>query len=256
MRNYSRSSDKQPSTANVKCASTENLTIPMPEDYIFDDNYCKLITLSKIDSPYVMKFYSMEVVDDDHLQISIERPRGTSLDQLMIHGCPSYEVVREIIIKVLKGFLHLHKAGILHKNISMKNIHIEFSFPSFTPKITRFNLFRPQQESSIPFLNESTYIVPNIFYHRDYDIKSELWCIGMLVYEILSAKFKPGTFTAENPLRNIEDIDYGIIPPCFQKFIDALIHQDRGERPESLQALITILQNCMDEQGGSAYRMA
>ncbi|UII34862.1 protein kinase [Fulvivirga ulvae] len=228
---------------------------PIPFQHTLNSSYLTLANQT-LDSPYIIKYYKIKHLQKQDLVYSIqEKTKGTTMDQLMRHGCPSYEVIKEMIFKILKGFEVIHDGGILHRDICMNNIFVEFTFPFFTPKITSFNLFRPVYNKSLMLVSNLKYMAPEIKNYADYDIRSEIWSIGALVYDILCTKFQPGFDTGLNRIfsDSPQEINLKIIPYCFRNFIQVAMEDNPSKRPESLTELIEVLHQCLDAREKAIY---
>lgn len=231
---------------------------PIPFQHTLSNTYLTLSNKNAIDCPYVIKYHKIKPLPQQDLVYSIqEKVKGTTMDQLMRHGCPSYEVVKEMIFKILKGFEAIHHAGLLHRDICMNNIFIEFTFPFFTPKITGFNLYQPLYSKSPVLVSNPKYTAPEVKNYADYTIHSEIWSIGALVYDILLAKFQPGFDTGLNGFfpDHFQQINLEVVPYCFRDFLQAAMDETPANRPDTLTELIQVLHQCLDARGKQMYKV-
>lgn len=230
----------------------------IPHQHTLNNTYLTLSDEKAINCPYIIRYYKIKPLPKQELVYSVqEKVKGTTMDQLMRHGCPSYEVVKEMIFKILKGFEAIHRAGVLHKDICMKNIFVEFTFPFFTPKITNFNLYQPVYSKSSILVSNPRYLAPEVKHYGDYDIRSEVWSIGALIYDMLCTKFQPGFNTGLSPIfsDHSQEIDLEAIPYCFKNFIRVAMSNTPSDRPDSLTDLIEVLHQCLDARGKTMYNV-
>lgn len=230
----------------------------IPSQHMLGDHHIALSKELALNCPYIIKYYKVKhLPEQQQVYTVLEKVKGTTMDQLMRHGCPSYEVVKEMIFKILKGFEAVHSTGILHRDVCMDNVFIEFTFPFFTPKICGFNLYEPIHTNNSMLLTNSAYLAPEVKKYSDYDIRSEIWAIGVLVYNILCAKFQPGFDTGLNKIfsSHSQNIDLDITPHCFKEFLQVALDKNPNNRPDTLTELNQILHQCLDARGKVMYNV-
>lgn len=221
----------------------------IPNSYVLKKHPNALLNEIAFKSPYIVKYYKIIYdVNTEHIYTVMEKVKGASMDQLLQHGCPSYDIIKNMIFKILKGFEVIHNAGVLHRDVCMKNIFVEFSFPTFTPKVSGFNIFEPYHLNNRINTSDAAYLAPEVWNYSDYNVKSEIWAIGMLIFNMLDAKFK---FSASTKYYKDALTE---LPRCFRNFIRLALAEKPADRPGSLSELITILYEDLDEADRVSFR--
>lgn len=97
-----------------------------------------------------------------------------------------------IIFQIAKTLKYLHSAGILHRDLKPSNILLDSSCKI---KICDFGLSRTLSiyESKIPVMTEFIatrwYRAPEVLFgSTSYSIKSDMWSLGCLIYELYAER--------------------------------------------------------------------
>ena len=170
--------------------------------------------------------------------IAMEYVEGKNLKQLLIEKTPfTFERVAEIVGQVAEALDYAHRRGIVHRDVKPANIIIT---PENQVKITDFGIAKTEKSNLTTtgqFLGTPNYMSPEQVTGDAVDGRSDLFSLGVVLYELLTRK-KP--FTADN-LTSIsykivheqfvppETYDAGI-PPEFTGVLDRALAKDAGER--------------------------
>ncbi len=156
------------------------------------------VALSKLDSPYIVKikdFFDYE----QNLFLVMEYVRGVGLDQYIknIFGpIPEIRAI-EIFRKILIGVNSAHIKGVIHRDIKPSNIILE---NDDTPKILDFGIAKllysdNNMTSPGSRMGSAIYMSPEQVLGRDIDIRTDVYSLGITLYEILTGK---NPFDVEN----------------------------------------------------------
>jgi serine/threonine-protein kinase len=131
-------------------------------------------------------FLVMEFVEGLTLDAMLER-RG----RLPVHEAVSY------LKQACEGLRAAHKAGIVHRDIKPANLMIT---PDGKLKIMDFGIARMEALAGLTqsgmFMGTPRYISPEMARGAGADIRSDLYALGLLTYEMLAGK---PPFDADNP---------------------------------------------------------
>ena len=154
--------------------------------------------------------------------IAMEYVEGKNLKQLLGEKTPfSCERIAEVIGQVAEALDYAHRRGIVHRDVKPANI-------IFTPenqvKITDFGIAKIEKSnltSTGQFLGTPNYMSPEQVTGDAVDGRSDLFSLGVVLYELLTRK-KP--FTADN----LTSISYKIVHEQFvpPETYDASIPQE------------------------------
>ncbi|KAH0791864.1 TKL family protein kinase [Histomonas meleagridis] len=100
-----------------------------------------------------------------------------------------------ISLGVAKGFMVLHKSGVIHHDLKSANILLD---SEMLPIICDFGISIDKHFSSKKrheMIGTPNWLAPEVFEHKDYDFKIDVYAYGMLLWEILtgSVPFKGKT---------------------------------------------------------------
>ena len=128
--------------------------------------------------------------------IAMEYVEGQNLKQLIQEKALfSWERVAEIIGQVAEALDYAHRRGIVHRDVKPANIIIT---PEGGVKITDFGIAKIEQSNLTTegqFLGTPNYMSPEQVTGDAVDGRSDLFSLGVVLYELLTRK-KP--FTADN----------------------------------------------------------
>jgi serine/threonine protein kinase len=160
-----------------------------------------------------------------------------------------FSEIIELFKQILYGFNTLHQEGILHRDVKATNVLLTYDGKHMTPKISDIELFRPSDANSLKTTPE--YLAPEVTSYTNYTIKSELWAIGVMVYELFTGKYPFGSRLEGIPCkehmrigcRNSQHfkIDTDSIPEPFRKIVNATLVIDPLSRVDSVAPLLRLL---------------
>ncbi len=188
-------------------------------------NVCKVYDIGDIDGKH---FISMEYIDGDDLSQLLRR----------IGRLPS-DKAAEISRQICFGLHAIHDAGILHRDLKPANVIIDSNGRA---KITDFGIAGIEADIKNEEIRVGTpaYMSPEQITGKEVTTKSDIYSLGLLVYEIFTGKQamqadsfdelveKHKTTTPTNPSSFVENID-----PLVEKTINRCLEKDPRERPGS-----------------------
>ncbi len=138
-----------------------------------------------------------------------------------------------IAIQMVKGIKALHDKAILHRDLKSANI---FTYSDGSVRIGDLNVSKIMKEQ-LSYTQTGTpyYACPEVWRDKPYDFKSDIWSLGVIIYEIthLIVPFKAET---------IDDLYKKVCRGVFQpieskysselsKLISAMLSVDPSKRP-------------------------
>ena len=170
--------------------------------------------------------------------IAMEYVEGKNLKQLVAERTVfTFERVAEIIGQVAEALDYAHRRGIVHRDVKPANVIIT---PENQVKITDFGIAKTEKSNLTTtgqFLGTPNYMSPEQVTGDAVDGRSDLFSLGVVLYELLTRK-KP--FTADN----LTSISYKIvhepfvppetydasIPPEFAGVLERALAKDPASR--------------------------
>lgn len=204
----------------------------------------------RIKSPHVAKSY-IPSRKRNYLYIVSEYIEGQTLAQWMIDNpSPSLESVRDMAEQIARGLMALHRQEMIHQDLRPENIMIDCTG---TLKIIDFGStrvegivdvnIRLEQEN---LLGTALYSAPEYFIAKAGSTQSDLFSLGVIVYQMLSGHFPYGvevartsTKTAQNKLKYTSLYFYNQdIPIWVDEALRKALHVDPNERYEELSEFL------------------
>jgi len=205
-------------------------------------NVCKVFDIGEIDGRH---FLSMEFIDGDDLSSLLRR----------VGRLPSERAI-EIAIQLCVGLSAIHNAGILHRDFKPANVIIDSKGKA---RITDFGIAGLAEEVKKDSLRVGTpaYMSPEQIRGKDVSVKSDIYALGLVLYEIFTGKQafsadsisdlirKHQSETPTNPSEYVKGID-----PLVESVIRQCLEKNPDDRPQ------TALHVAMALPGGNPMQIA
>lgn len=201
----------------------------------------------RVSHPNVIRIHDMIEIDGAHA-ISMEYFPGSDLRRILTaEGKLPLERALRIGTQALEGLAAAHELGIVHRDIKPANLLVG---ANDVTKLADFGLASVAQTTqtritqSALFLGTPEYVSPEQIIGKNFDARSDLYALGVVLYEAISGKQPFAGTTAVNTLfQHLQ----GEIPRLRAVAPDV---------PEALDALIfSAMARVPDERPGSAREM-
>ena len=188
-------------------------------------NVCRVFDIGEIDGRH---FLSMEFIDGDDLSQLLRRVGRLSSERAV-------EIARQLCV----GLSAIHNAGILHRDFKPANVIIDSKGKA---RITDFGIAGVEAEIAKDNLRVGTpaYMSPEQITGKDVSAKSDIYALGLVLYEIFTGKQafsadsipelirKQTSETPTNPSEFVKGID-----PLVESVISQCIEKNPSDRPQS-----------------------
>ena len=104
---------------------------------------------------------------------------------------------------ILKGFNDLHCADILHGDVNIQNIGFATFLSKTIPIIFDINIYQITSTNKKEIFISPEFMAPEVFQFGNYDLKSELWAMGVLLFTIHTKEFPFGLRSGNSKAKNI-----------------------------------------------------
>jgi serine/threonine protein kinase len=214
--------------------------------------------IGRLSHPNIVTVYD---VGRDHgtIYIAMEYLEGKPFNDVMRQGQMSLENIIDIGVQVSKTLNYAHTKGIVHRDIKPSNIILS---PDGQVKLTDFGIARiedsnlTQQTHVGDILGTPTYMSPEQVMGKRVDGRSDLYSLGVLLYE-LAADRKP--FSGDNIAAVFNAITQSdLIPPskinpsipkALSDLIVKALSKNPGERFQTGAAMTDALKSCLKSKG-------
>lgn len=121
----------------------------------------------------------------------------------------SYNYKMLINFWILKAFNELHLKDILHGDINIQNIGLTTLFSKTIPILYDLNILKKSDNSKLEIFISPEFMAPEVIESGIYDLKSELWAIGVLLFAINTKELPFGRRSKKsiNILSNINQLN-------------------------------------------------
>ena len=206
---------------------------------------------SKLAHPNTITVYDFGQSTDGLLYLVMERLTGRPLgDILDSEGRMPVERTVHIMAQVCDSLSEAHAHGITHRDLKPENIFIEQKVgnPDFV-KVLDFGIAKMQGDDSTQatatgmICGTPSYMSPEQAMGRDIDGRSDIYALGILLYEMLTDE-KP--FEGDTPMEvmlkhinepapNILERTGMVVPRGIQQAVDRMLSKNATERPAHCQ---------------------
>jgi serine/threonine-protein kinase ULK/ATG1 len=137
--------------------------------------------MKNIEHPNILKLYKV-IKKDGKIYLILEYCNGGDLSNYIQKKCITFD--NRYFFQILDGLEYLYNNQVLHRDIKPQNILIH----NDSIKISDFGFAKSFEKSELitTFCGSPLYMAPEILKDRKYSEKSDIWSLGVLLYELLT----------------------------------------------------------------------
>lgn len=185
-----------------------------------------------LNHPNILKLYDViENNETNEQYLILEYCNGGELKDVFKGDDHTHDL--EYFNQMVNGLEYLNLHSITHRDIKPQNILIH----NHTLKISDFGFAKSFQENEIiqTYCGTPLYMAPEILRNQDYDTSSDIWSIGVILYELFCRKHPYRVANKKELLKIMESetlvIDYSKLPPhAPTEIIRECLRMKPGER--------------------------
>ena len=213
------------------------------------------LSVSNLSHPNIVEVYDVGE-EDGNYYIVMEYIEGKTLKQLLQkRGALTLTEVIDIMTQLTDGLSHAHEAYIIHRDIKPQNIMIE---DNGLIKITDFGIAMALNNTQLTQTNSVMgsvhYLPPEQAQGKGSTIKSDIYSLGILMYELLtgSVPYK-GDTAVEIALKHMKDKLPSIrkqnptIPQSVENIVIKATAKNPKNRYDSVKEMYNDIKECMDK---------
>ena len=195
--------------------------------------------------PNVVRVYDIGQLADGEVFISMEFVDGEDLASLLRRaGRLSREKALQIARELCAGLGAAHDHGVLHRDLKPANILID---GDGHVHIADFGIAAlvPTARDEIPLAGTPAFMAPGLFHHKQPSKQSDLYALGLVLYEVATGKEPFGGVPADGRPADRAMIPPSVlcpeIEPALERAILQCLEEDASRRPESAKAIAALL---------------
>lgn len=203
-----------------------------------------IVTIYEVGEDAGRHFIAMEFLEGQTLQDTIE-----------IRGALAPQEAIDIIQQVLDALGYAHKNGVIHRDIKPANIQM---LPGGRVKLTDFGIARITAEPSITasgqIFGTPSYMSPEQIAGKEIDARSDLFSVGVVLYETLTAT-KPFTgdsvVTITYNIMNLPTPRPAGVPDGLADVVARAMEKDAARRFQSAEEFSNALKTALTQGAGA-----
>lgn len=212
---------------------------------------CKLT--AKLNHPNIVSVYDVGLINGKEPYLVMEYIKGESLaDKIHNSGALPYATTANIIIQICRGLQEAHTSGIIHRDLKPDNVLLQHKSdrPDWV-KIVDFGISNfvhgsKKLTKTGRMVGTPEYIAPEQLKDRPIDMRTDLYGLGIMMFEMLAGRVPFDGESAESILMKhlLEDPpQMSEIRPelaegnVFQPIVDKLLKKNPDERYQTATEL-------------------
>jgi len=238
---YKATDEKLHRNVALKCLRTEDSTAAERSRFLQEAR-----AASALDHPNIGVIHGIEELDDGRLFIVMAYYEGETLAERLKRTPLDATAGADIVRQTAQALAEAHSKGIVHRDVKPSNIMI--TRPGLV-KLLDFGLAKLGNAETLTrsrtTMGTAAYMSPEQALGRDVDRRTDIWALGVVLYEVLSGRrpFQrdsvPSTLLAVTqysppPLEGV--------PPDLQAAVDRCLVKDLEQRYQSARDLIRDLE--------------
>ena len=182
--------------------------------------------MKKLDHINILKLYDV-VLYNSKMHLILEYCNMGNLKNYIDSKMTKHD--DNYINQTLNGLKYLYNKNILHRDIKPQNILIN----NYTIKICDFGFAKDIKDTDLlnTFCGSPLYMAPEMLIHREYSSKSDVWSLGVIIYEII---FKHHPYLVKNQIELFKKIkdpkDIYIEPNVLYDLLSQILIKDPTKR--------------------------
>jgi len=202
--------------------------------------------LEKLQHPSIIKYFEA-FIEEEELIIVCEWASGGDLRRVVkkANECAPPKMFSEVDIwrmfeQIVSGVKYMHTQRIMHRDIKPANVLIMGDGKLKLADLGLGRFFSDQTMQAYSKVGTPVYMSPEVLHGKGYDLKSDVWSLGCLLYELatLRTPFKSQGDNLYAIFKKINDCTYQKLPeadfsPELRKVVDSILRTDPSTRPHT-----------------------
>ena len=221
---------------------------------------------SALNHPNICHTYQRGETPDGRPYIAMEYVEGETLDQRLVEPLSLREAL-DIAIQIASALTAAHSAGIVHRDIKPGNVIVrpdrlvkvlDFGLAKLVPSASAFGRHGPTQSPAETepgsLVGTPDYMSPEQARGHDVDARTDIWALGVLLYEMVAHRHPFAGSTRADVLVSVLDREpppltdlKPHVPPELQRIVHKALRKDPEQRYQVMKDLLLDLEALRDE---------
>jgi serine/threonine protein kinase/CheY-like chemotaxis protein len=207
------------------------------------------VSACRIQHPNAVSILDFGVTDDGVAYLAMELLSGQSLaEALKKDGTMSPQRCAQILAPLCDVLGEAHTAGIIHRDVKPGNVFLHQGRSGEVVKVLDFGIAKLLDDGTSELTVEGTlvgtpaYMAPERLSGQTYDGKSDVYSIGIMLYEMLCGQppFKSGDLMAVAMMQMTQEpkplrLHNPSVPPAVEAAVMAILVKDPQQRPTTAE---------------------
>jgi len=221
-------------------------------------------TASALDHHHICTIHEIDETDDGQMFICMSYYGGKILTELIEHGPVEVDRSLEIAIQIATGLAKAHDNGIVHRDIKSANIVVT---EDNVVKILDFGLAKLTGATKITktgmAMGTPAYMSPEQVKGKNVGPQSDVWALGIILYEMLSGTLP---FRGEDQMSVMYNITHEKPKPLNElrpnlsseviAVVQKALEKDPAQRYDTMHSVLEDLQRVRSNLSGEAETVA
>jgi Protein kinase domain/PEGA domain len=206
-------------------------------------NHPNIIRILERGAVGAVPYFTMELLPGQTLQAHVAG-----------HGATAPQAAVAIVVQVAEALDFAHSKGVVHRDLKPSNVMLR---PDGTAKVMDFGIARARRFEGMTatdaFLGTPDYVAPEMIDGRGTDARSDLYALGLILFELLTGQ---RTFTGETSFAILKKHSSEeppapsrlerAVPPELDSIVLRLLRKNPEDRPASAEALVLELRDWLN----------
>lgn len=219
-------------------------------------------TVGQLSHPNIVHLYDFGFHEGAPYLV-MEYLEGESLDRWLLHS-PPLDRKLAVLLDLCRATAHAHARGVLHRDIKPSNLQV---LGDGSAKLLDFGIARAKSvglTATGTILGTPQFMAPEVLRDAGYAVRSDVYAVGLVVYEALAGvnPFRADTLEGcltrvlthePPPLESVADF----VPAELSDLVGSYLDKDPDQRPADLAPLEAALRDLLGRvvSGGVAAQM-
>ena len=200
--------------------------------------------LGQLNHPNIIRFHEvyktkhrklcivMEYADGGDLAGRIEAQRGVAMTE---------DTVLSLFVQICLAIKHLHDRKVLHRDLKTQNV---FLTSNAMVKLGDFGIAKvlnATADRTKTFVGTPYYLSPEIVSSQPYSFKSDIWALGVILYEMCALKPPFRAQSLQALAKRIDEANYQPLPSSYSQELRDLVGRLLSRAPENRPTIHEIL---------------